>query len=633
MKEETNIFKPNTAGFIKPDGSLIIADEDEESAHYGVLENNPELADENYPEFSNTHPEEDTCVRLYKEPTEKQYERLEEIIDTYLDFEEYCKVEIWNNGKYDFYEVYSLRDGVCQDTSWNEKVGNWTGYKLIQIIRNYFENHLNESVVPYSIIGYGTLSTRKDGAPDLGSAKERALKMLGDKFIRRVEITNDGKVVWTKQNLVNESSRSALISKSKGADKYANGKGSRWTQKSKCTVASTVKDYNKIDMNTFWKNDKLTFGVKVTGETNSYVVTISFDHILDKIQRKIHDNKNLLEFKCIYDALIQAINTGDVLVSCTCPDYKYRIKYWNSQNGDEAGTKETRAADITNPDDSKGPACKHILAVLNNVEWLNKVASVINNYANYCKDNMEYNYSKYIFPKLYGMDYKKAVQLVMDDYDENGELKDTLDSDESTINLSNALGKVRGRIQKGSNKNPAAKKKEESLQESLELNEDITEEPYLTDHFNFHCEASEEFGKDKTANHYDNYPFTKEEVANKEEYKEFAKWFVKQLSGDLPFPSTKNKIKFTDRVTRIEVESQSNKNAKTKDVLIYCKIDEPDLYLYATYFSTQDEHLNYKSAIRTFYKVKESVLKSKIQWYKDLKTKREQERKNKQRKH
>ena len=214
-------------------------------------------------------------------------------------------------------------------------------------------------------------------------------------------------------------------------------------------------------MNTFWKNDKLTFGVKVTGESGDYVVTISFERILDKIQRKIHDNKQLLEFKCIYDALIQAINTGDVKISCTCPDYQYRIKYWNSESGDEAGQKETRKADITNPNNSKGPACKHILAVLNNIEWLNKVASVINNYANYCKDNMEYNYSKYIFPKLYGMDYKKAVQMTLDDYDDEGNVKGDLKSDEELINLSNALGKVRGRIKKGSNKNPAAKKKEE----------------------------------------------------------------------------------------------------------------------------------------------------------------------------
>ena len=74
---------------------------------------------------------------------------------------------------------------------------------------------------------------------------------------------------------------------------------------------------------------------------------------------------------------------------------------------------------------------------------------------------MEYNYSKYIFPKLYGMDYKKAVQMTLDDYDDEGNVKDKLSSDEEIINLSNALGKVRGRIQKGSNKNPAAKKKEE----------------------------------------------------------------------------------------------------------------------------------------------------------------------------
>ena len=214
-------------------------------------------------------------------------------------------------------------------------------------------------------------------------------------------------------------------------------------------------------MNNFWKNDELTFGVKVVGETNEYVVTISFKDILNKIQRKIHDNKQLLEFKCIYDALIQAINNGDVKISCTCPDYQYRLKYWNSQNGDEAGEKETRASDKTNPENTKGPACKHILAVLNNVEWLNKIASVINNYANYCKDNMQYNYSKFIFPKLYGMNYDKAVQMVLDDYDENGEIKDELQSDESIINLSNALGRDRGKFKKGSNKNMASKKNQE----------------------------------------------------------------------------------------------------------------------------------------------------------------------------
>lgn len=405
----SKIFKIGTAGFIKEDGTFLYADENEESYHGGFEE---EILDKNYPEFSNTHPEEDTCIRLFKEPNEIQYKKLEEVIDTYLDFEQYCKIEIWNKGKYDFYKVYSLVEDACEDNSWEEEIGNWTGYKLVQIIKNYF-NNINEN--------------KKTGI----------------------------------FSIINESSRSTLLSKSKSADKYANGKGSRWTAKGKCSVANTVKDYNKIDMNSFWKDDKLIFGIKVVGETNEYVVTISFSNILDKIQRKIRDNKELLEFKCIYDALIQAINSGDIKISCTCPDYQYRLKYWNSQSGDEAGEKETRASDITNPENSKGPACKHILAVLNNVEWLNKIASVINNYANYCKDNMQYNYSKFIFPKLYGMPYNKAVQMSLEDYDENGEIKNTLGSEEALINLSNALGKERGKFKKGSNKNPASKKNDE----------------------------------------------------------------------------------------------------------------------------------------------------------------------------
>lgn len=388
----TDKFELGKAGYIRDDGKLIILDE-----YHGEDDS---LWPYQYPEFSNTHPEEDTCVRLWRKPTDAQYERLEEIINAYLDIEEYCKIEINN----DFYRIFSLRENACDYKAFEEEVGNWTGYKLVQIIKNYFNNIKEE---------------------------------------------------------LNESSRSNLISRAKSADRYKNGKENRWTRKSKCSVASTVKDYNKIDMNTFWKEDTLNFGVRVKGETGEYTVSISFKDILPKIERKIKDNKNLLQIRCIYDALIQAINNGDVLISCDCPDYTYRLKYWNSKNGDEAKEKETRASDITNPDNTKGPACKHILAVLNNVDWLKKIASVINNYINYCKDNMGSNYAKFIFPKLYGMPYTKAVQLTLDDYDENGELKDNLDSSEEIINLANALGRVRGRFTKGSNKNPASKKNDE----------------------------------------------------------------------------------------------------------------------------------------------------------------------------
>ena len=124
-------FKDQTAGYIDTDGSFIYTEE-----YHG--EDNNEYKNLGLPEFSSTHWEEDTCVRIYKEPNEIQYKKLEEIIDYFLNTYYYCKVEIWDkpNKNYYFYNVYSLFEGACKDYTWNEKVGNWNGYKLVQIIKN-----------------------------------------------------------------------------------------------------------------------------------------------------------------------------------------------------------------------------------------------------------------------------------------------------------------------------------------------------------------------------------------------------------------------------------------------------------------------------------------------------------------
>lgn len=127
---QVNQFRLGTAGYVLENGSFYEVDE-----YHGE---DSEYRNEGLPEYSNTFPEEDTCVRIYKEPNDKQYEKLEEIIDKYLDTESYCKVELWNSplGEYYFYKVYSLYEGACQDDTFDEVVGNWTGYKLVQIIKN-----------------------------------------------------------------------------------------------------------------------------------------------------------------------------------------------------------------------------------------------------------------------------------------------------------------------------------------------------------------------------------------------------------------------------------------------------------------------------------------------------------------
>ena len=132
LKESTHAdeFSLGTAGYILDDGSFIIVDE-----YHGE---DSKYRNEGLPEFSNTHSEEDTCVRIYKEPNEKQYKQLEMIIDKYLDAEGYCKVELWNSplGDWYYYEIFSLYEGACGDGDWKERIGNWTGYKLVQIIKN-----------------------------------------------------------------------------------------------------------------------------------------------------------------------------------------------------------------------------------------------------------------------------------------------------------------------------------------------------------------------------------------------------------------------------------------------------------------------------------------------------------------
>lgn len=94
-----------------------------------------------------------------------------------------------------------------------------------------------------------------------------------------------------------------------------------------------------------------------------------------------------------------------------------------------------------------------------------KVASVINNYIKYCEEYMERNYADYIFPKLYGMPYNKAIQLGLFDTDD-------LASDEDTLDTSNRIGRDRGKFRKDkivNNQQKFKKKEPEPLEKPLDL--------------------------------------------------------------------------------------------------------------------------------------------------------------------
>ena len=268
-----------------------------------------------------------------------------------------------------------------------------------------------------------------------------------------------------------EDNRTTLVNKSRNAGPYkdkTHGKN-RFERKRLSKIANTVKQYNQIDMNKFFKQDLLQVSIPVIGETDSYTVTIRMEGVVAELAKNIKNNNNKFEYKTIIQALTKIFNTANIYVKCNCPDYKYRFAHWNIINNvsvDDTSNDPGPGKGIRNPKDDQGRGCKHVLLVLNNGDWLMKVASVINNYAHYAEENLQKPFLKVIFPKLYGIPAEEMVEQGLVDDDKY------LDSSAGLIDAINEYGKTRGRYKPGSNKNPVTgtggPKKKEAEEENEE---------------------------------------------------------------------------------------------------------------------------------------------------------------------
>lgn len=239
--------------------------------------------------------------------------------------------------------------------------------------------------------------------------------------------------------IIDEDSRNQLLSKSKSSN---DGGKKRYSRKVKSKVANSVKEYNSIDMNKLFKEDVLTADVKVHGETDDYLVRMSFGGFLEILHDQVEKNNNELDLRSVTKALIIGFNKDDVYVSCNCPDFFYRFGYWATRNKINSGDDENRPSNITNPRDTLGSACKHVLLVLSNNSWLLKISSVINNYIHYMEQHYQKAYADIIYPALYGKKYEEPVQLTMFD-------DDKLATDKDIIDQSNEKGKSRTQFKTG----------------------------------------------------------------------------------------------------------------------------------------------------------------------------------------
>lgn len=225
------------------------------------------------------------------------------------------------------------------------------------------------------------------------------------------------------KNILLEDKRSQLLSRSKTGDAYViwnqfRGKN-RYQRRLYSRLAASVKNFNSIDMNKLFKDDILDVDIDVKGETDIYVVRISFSGFLDELHNFLKTQE--LNRKIISKALVRAFNADNVYINCTCPDFRYRGKYWATKNNILIGAPELRPSDITNPNDTKGPGCKHITLALSDSSWLIKVSSVIYNYIEYMKEHDERLYQKYIYPAIYQQPYDPDAEVQLDITDITGD--------------------------------------------------------------------------------------------------------------------------------------------------------------------------------------------------------------------
>ncbi len=406
--------------------------------------------------FTDYHP----FIAIKNKPSSQQYETLREVIKKHLDFCDYVKIGF----NYDDFILFENHKGALEqetgeqaslypDARLNEN--GWKADEVLDAIYEYFGDRDKYVFLEKIVKVDGKYQVQSEKGKNLGTydTEEEARKRL--KQIHYFQHLDEEKNI--NESLLLEKTRNQLIDKSKKSDNYKSKgreKENRWTRRNKSRIANTVRDYNRIDMDAFFKADILDFIIKVRGETNNYEVQITFEEALKEIADQIKKNNNKLEFKCVLRGLISAFNRGNVYVSCSCPDRKYRQSYWSTKGQYNSGMPQpSNGKQIANPNDTKGAGCKHVNLVLANLDWMMKIASVINNYIYWARDNLEMQYASSIFPVIYGMPYDKAIQLTFDMYDETGELKpeytdDTLKSNIDVINMSNMLGAKRTQYKK-----------------------------------------------------------------------------------------------------------------------------------------------------------------------------------------
>ena len=255
------------------------------------------------------------------------------------------------------------------------------------------------------------------------------------------------KISYNRKRL-DEVNRSQMNAKNKRGDNYVPdnqmlGKN-RYERRVHSKLGTSVNQLNRLDMNKLFKDDILDINLEVHGETDDYIVRISFGGFLNALHQQLNNSDGEIRLQSITRALTKAFNSENVYVRCNCPDFVYRQAFWLSKNDAIAGEKEDRPSDITNPNDTKGSGCKHIAIALANTSWLIRTGNVIRNYILYMEKHYPQLYADIIYPAIYDKPYEDEVQQDLFNKDDL-----TTNADNDIVDTANKWSRTRTQFQKG----------------------------------------------------------------------------------------------------------------------------------------------------------------------------------------
>lgn len=168
-------------------------------------------------------------------------------------------------------------------------------------------------------------------------------------------------------SLLTEVSRKNLVGKTKV------GSPERYNRRLRYGAMSTP----EIDGDKLLDEDMLVIYVQVGKYTDTIAFAGVLKHFIDIVRR---DPKHAVNRRNLVRAINEQVDLTDVFVNCSCPDMKYRFRYFATKYDYLYGEPETRPAEITNPNDDIGAVCKHLASILSNKKWLVKAASVVNDF-------------------------------------------------------------------------------------------------------------------------------------------------------------------------------------------------------------------------------------------------------------